>query len=221
MVNLFYVNRKIQIKPSDSKEYYLYLIRGLVDDKLYVVPASDRIFNFSLKEEVEIKIAEVDAIYLFRTTVLYVKDQGRRYASYILEKPKQVQRVQNRKFVRIPVSINVSYAELKANEEKLSDEEGLALNLSGSGMRLATSSPLIIGSILLLYFVLDFAPDKIKINAKGMAIREHAAHLEKSISQWKYHYGISFINIPTKLQDAIVRYVIKQISISKGRFSIK
>lgn len=213
MDNPFYVNRKIEIKPLYSEEYYLFSIKSFVDDKLYVIPVNDMLFNFSNKEELEIKIAGNDAIYLFKTTILYVKNQGSRYASYILEKPKQVQRVQNREFVRIPVSINTIYAELKANGEESNDEEGLALNLSGGGMRLATSRLLEVGSVLLLSYNLDFDTDEVEIKVKGMVMREYTMRLEEnSIKNWKHHYGISFINIPTNLQDLIMRYVIKQFS---------
>ncbi len=212
MVNPFYINRKIEIKPLCDEEYYLFSIKSFVDDKLYVIPVDNMLFNFSNKEEVEIKIAENDAIYLFKTTISYVKNQGSRYASYILEKPKQVQRVQNRKFVRIPVSINIIYTELTANEEKSNDEEGLALNLSGGGMRLATSRLLEVGSVLLLSYILDFDTEEVEIKVKGTVMCEYMRLDENSIKNWKHHYGISFINIPTNLQDLIMRYVIKQFS---------
>jgi c-di-GMP-binding flagellar brake protein YcgR len=153
--------------------------------------------------EVEVTfLRHFDAAYAFRSRVLDRRELAA--AFLVLGHPRTVARVQKRGFVRVTVGEEIAFSrmpELASPGPRMPEiagnrGAGLAVSLSGGGLRLRTEVPLERGE--LLHLELPFLPE---------AVVRELAFARVVRSDGTGGFGLRFEGISPRLQAAIIQYV--------------
>jgi c-di-GMP-binding flagellar brake protein YcgR len=134
---------------------------------------------------------------------------GRRYDNiplYVLALPKEYKRIQLRDFVRIPIVLEMHYAELPEDGQAPVFIPCSCLDLSGGGMRLLLKKGYHTDTGLLLKFTLPFDKYVENVEAMGKVVR---SSLINSVNL--YHVGVEFIKISRRQQDLVVRFILSKL----------
>ncbi|HHY81537.1 MAG TPA: hypothetical protein GX505_02530 [Clostridiales bacterium] len=151
-------------------------------------------------------------LYRFESKVLERVVQN--IAMFKLSIPEKLTKVQRRDYVRLLVTMPVQYLHITP-ETKLDFEDedntgvpvpletGTLLDISGSGVHLATSKPLDVGESIFL----AINTDDLQISVKGKVVRCYAEFLNNKNT---YHNGIRFIKLSESKRDKIIGFIFKK-----------
>jgi len=138
--------------------------------------------------------------------------QGDYASQMILTCPKEILRLQRRKYFRVAVDIPVT---CRIPGGSIHDPEGVfpgtIQNISAGGVLVETEKEISIGSEILLFFSLDQDMDLDDIPSRVV----RGGIIEKTKKDLLYEYGIEFYNIHGRLRDAIMRFVFNQLILLK------
>ncbi|MBO8137494.1 MAG: PilZ domain-containing protein [Desulfotomaculum sp.] len=202
------IGQKITVirKDDASGQEYYSMVQNIKDDVLYItIPYhGESPLVLMRKEQLKIKYTAQEAVYMFATKCLGTHQETKTLRLYKVAVPGEndIKRVQNRKFVRVPVILDVEYL-LPSTEEV---KKGLAVDISGGGMRLATKEKLNVNTILDLYFVLPTRNEDLPMKLKARVVRCSLVDDESRV----YHVGLEFIHISRGTQDKICSFVFKK-----------
>lgn len=207
------LNSKIELIAEDDSKI-AGTVHDLVDGKIYVaVTAQD------LKERILRPGEDVEAILYGDNEILSFEAliSDRRFEDislYEVSNISNLTKAQRRRDVRVSCSININYtdnkylvnADFKKEEldrllKEISNylEEGIILDLSGGGLRLATRRNLEKGTRLLLNFKLE----------RELLLKGKIVHKEINVlpDKTNYFYGVKFIDIEEEIREEIIKYV--------------
>lgn len=208
------VNQKIEVARRGEGEFYPAMIQDVTGDVLCITVPYLRGVPLVLVpgEHVLARVIESDAAYEFTSTVL-----GRRRDAiplYALALPTELKRVQRRRCVRLDTLLDVWYAPLPERGREPVFRAARAVDISGSGMRLAADQELAIGERLLLRFTLEVDDREIEIETVARVVRRDAGEEAQGRSgyRYRYRYGIEFVDLPLRTQDQIVRYIFRRMA---------
>ena len=157
--------------------------------------------NIPIKDDkLEVLYYDTDSIYKFSSIV--VKRENYNIPITWISIPDKFERIQRRKFVRVPMAYETKCAlvsrDLEFNKENLSKikfEKGIILDLSGGGVKLKTDITATEDDILALIVPVS----KGRIIVKGEVKRTSTdEELEEKV------YGINFIDLNTTDQEKII-----------------
>lgn len=159
-------------------------------------------------DKIYCKMPADGASFLFETKVVrFTADQ---VPLYVLAIPKEYQRIQQRRFVRLPVLFPVGYVRLpEDDQEELVFEEAMSVDLSGSGMRIATGKSCKPGTRLKVRFQLKIRREITDFELEGEVMRLELKQKDKGNPV--YHMGVEFRNISRQEQDQIVAFVFAKM----------
>mgnify|MGYP005835122259 CR=1 FL=1 len=208
------VRQKIMVARRGEKEWFFSTIQDIRDGELFIEQPRqrERVLVFHPGEEVEVRITGENASYVFFTRVLgRTRDQ---IPLYRLAPPETIQRVQQRRFVRFPVSLEVFYA-FPPDEKKRRPRylKGLSLDLSGGGVRLAVREPVEEGAVLQLRFTLPLKRGLKEIKTEGKVVRCWKSEKEGAAG---YEIAVEFLDIGRTQQDYIVNFIFSRMA-EQGR----
>ena len=132
-------------------------------------------------------------LYGFTSTV--VRASVAPEAELHLEAPREVQRVQRRRWVRLSINLPVRLT----RPQDGTVIEGRTTDVSGGGIRVRSSQPLQPGESLRIQ--LSF-PDGWTLLAEGRVVRAHGNGDEG--------YGIAFVDLDWRLQDRIAGFILAE-----------
>jgi c-di-GMP-binding flagellar brake protein YcgR len=202
------INQAILVTRADSNDdWYVSKVQDLDDNNFCIsIPtqgSSPLILNN--RDAVKVSLIFKGARFEFETLIL-----GRRYDNiqlYVLALPKEYKRIQLRDFVRLPIVLEMYYAELPEDGQLPVFVGCSCLDLSGGGIRLLLKKGYQIGTRLLLKFPLPFRNHSVDLEAMGKVVR---SSLIVNINL--YHVSVTFENISCRQQDLIVRFVLTRLS---------
>ncbi|MGI6119344.1 MAG: flagellar brake protein [Desulfosporosinus sp.] len=117
----------------------------------------------------------------------------------VFELPDVVERIQRRKFFRVPALYPVSFQ--LVTEEGLSDPmKGTTLDISGGGMRFLTKER--VEGKSLLYVILSLPIGELKTDAR-------VCHNEKIEDNKIYVVSVEFLGIPERERDRIIYFIFE------------
>lgn len=205
----FEVNRKLEILCEDNA-----IAKSIIQEveEKYIsigVPMSQGLYYPLNKGDI------VDAyyndskgnIYSFQSTVL-----GRKFDKIpmlIISEPKEVKKIQRRKFVRIEHLTPINYIVVKDYPnnpiKKVTEEDfkkGYSLDISGGGMRIKIASEVSLGD-----YVLISAP----IGEEEILALCKVVRLEKDIDGKLNICGISFEDVNSITREKIIQFIFKNM----------
>jgi len=128
---------------------------------------------------------------------------------YVLSWPDDYNRVQDRKFVRLPVIMDIFYAEVPKEGESPQYIKSSAQDISGGGVRMLIKNMYEAGTVLLMKFDLLMGDKSEEIAVSGKVVRSG------KISATAISAAVEFTNITNRQQDIIVRFILNKLAKSR------
>lgn len=201
------INQNVRVSRVDREEdWYLSTIQGIGDKEFSIaVP---------LQGEKQLVLRKGDAVKIFgpadgakvEFTSVVIGLQTDNIPFYRLSWPKGVVHIQQREFVRIPIVFEVYYAEAPLPWLEPVYIESNSLDLSGSGIRIATWKEYPKETHLMVKFSLPSNNEDIEFNLLGKVVRTWTEGMGKS-----FQVALKFIDINRKQQDSISHYIFNKM----------
>ncbi|MBM7854228.1 c-di-GMP-binding flagellar brake protein YcgR [Desulfohalotomaculum tongense] len=207
-IEQYKIGQKITVvRKSDTKGVeYNSTIQNIKNDFLYIsVPYNEeRPLILIRNEKVLIKYVAKSAAYRFTSSYAgtYKESESLRLYKFTAPREEDIERIQMRGFVRVPVSMEVQYL-LPDSEEP---RKGLSVDLSAGGMKLATKSRLEVNTELDLYFQLPSKKQVLHMPVRAKVLRCELVNDETKV----YHAGLKFLNVHRKMEDTICSFVFEK-----------
>ncbi len=193
----FTINNKVEISWDDG--YYKSNIENVDDKFIYIsIPIKEGQYIPLRKfEQVEVIYYQGNDIYKFYTTVVDRKVDV--IPIIVLAFPKEVFKVQRRKFVRVPIVCTVEYSKLENKTQNI--VKAIMVDLSGGGMRIKLSNDqLSIGNLIKAY--IPVGDDNVEV--KGEVVR-----VEKDDPNKMNICGINFLDLDDRNREKIIRFIFQ------------
>lgn len=200
----FSVNQRIQVALENSDEYYVSSVEDITADAVFIaVPYRQQMpLVLSPGDRVKVQLPGTGECFSFTTTVTGRREEG--VLLYSLAFPEEIKRIQRRRDVRLPVLLNVFYAEVPEGDASPVFKETKALDLSAGGLRLVTEEAYPPGTQLIVKFRLPVRNNFIETVTRARVIRQEPVVFEK---RRLYHLGIEFLDLPQSQKDKIFSYI--------------
>jgi len=198
---------------KDDRDWYITSIQEINKENILIAMPYQKSQPLILNQgnEIFIRFSGEDAAYAFKTrTIGRVEDK---VPLYVLAKPKEIERVQQRDFVRCPISIPVKYAIVREETKNLEYFHAYSVDISGGGIKLALNHPYRPGVKLMVSFQLNSEDTPIDFELEGKVVRLEVKELKDS--RRLFHTGIAFLNISPREQDSIVAYIFSRMAKQK------
>lgn len=204
----FRINGRIEIFWDDG--VYRCTVQDVTDEYLAIsVPINNgRYIPLNRGERIEIVYYE-DRDNIFRFIGVVTGRKVERIPVILLEIPDKVERIQRRRFVRVPVIQYVNISKVEPNLSMLRIEmmaknkeiasKATLIDLSGGGLRLKVDSDINIGDMLVVILPLTTR----EVILKGKVVRVEIDDEKRRIC------GIDFIELSESVRDLIIRYIFE------------
>lgn len=193
-----YEDEKGEKLKMKSMVHDIYVERGVL--KIAMPSYRGRFVPLPRGDFVRVTAIADKVVYAFTGRVLdYGRDAESNFLVMYITVPEQVDRVQRRRYVRIPLVLNGSF---------MIEREGirhpfLTKDFSAGGILMCTSRLLKVGQIL--YIDLDLGEMKLS-NQKAQIVRYAGFNQATGL----HEYGVQFLDVPPELEKALVSYVFQQ-----------
>jgi c-di-GMP-binding flagellar brake protein YcgR len=200
----FKVNKKLELLVDEK--YFNSNIQDITEEYIAInIPMSaGQYLPLSKGTVIEAIYYEEENIYKFKSAVI-----GRRFENIpiiLLAKPKEIQKIQRRKYFRIPLISSIKYKNLK-NEPKTSpstinDNEyskALMVDLSGGGMKIKVSQQVKLNDFMLV---------SLTINNENVLIVGQAMRVVKD-DEDRYVCGLSFEFLENSTREVIIKFIFQ------------
>ncbi|MCM8710987.1 PilZ domain-containing protein [Clostridium sp. SYSU_GA19001] len=155
----------------------------------------------------------IEVIYYYRgscykfNTVVVDRTAGK-IPTIQLAYPKEVFKIQRRKYVRVPIVYSILYSKEKQlsydKSEKINMESNLfkatMVDLSGGGLKIKLKDELKVGDILKMH---------IPIGTEEIIVKGSVVRFEKDEVNRINISGISFIDLEDRIREKIIRFIFK------------
>ncbi|MEW6423406.1 MAG: flagellar brake domain-containing protein [Bacillota bacterium] len=207
------IRQKIMVTRKGEKQWFFSTIQDIRDGELYIeIPhQGESALVLYRGEEVDVRFSAEGASYVFSSRVI-----GKTLDSiplFRLTPPENVQRIQQRNFVRLPVALEVFYALPPEKNRRPRYKKAISNDLSGGGMRLTVNELLAEGTLLNLKFSLPLKKGVKEISAAGKVVRRWAFETEGVVT---YQVAVEFQGIGRTQQDYIVNFIFSRMA-EQGR----
>ena len=198
------LNKKLEILVDEK--YYISNIQDVTDDYIAIsIPInSGEYVPLSKGAIIDVIYYEEENLYKFKSSVL-----GRRFENIpilLIAKPKEIKKIQRRRYVRVPLIKDVKYKNLKSEKKTKPssiDEsqylKGILVDLSGSGMKVKVSKQVKLNDFLLVS--LDVNDENIFIVGKAMRIIKD--------DEGRFVCGLSLESIDNTTREIIIKFIFQ------------
>ncbi|MDT8716639.1 PilZ domain-containing protein [Clostridium sp. 19966] len=201
------INSRVEILKDDMA--FKSIIQDTNEENLSIsLPVRDGVYiTPQVGEQLEVIYYDNTHVYKFTATVITRKKE-QNVPVLILDRPKNIIKIQRRKFVRINIRYSIKYSKLinKIDRKKLEQIKeddlnlsGVLVDLSGGGFRLKTADELSLNEFIL---------GNMSIEGENIKIFGEVVRKEKAEDK-QFYYGISFIEMDDKTRDKIIQNIFK------------
>lgn len=213
------IGQRVTIFTMDSDEQYVSSVYDIDKKGIYVsIPfANKHPLILAHGQQVHVKYLGEDSVYIFKTEALGRKYEQDKLPMYIFRYPKEseITRVQQREFVRVPVMLDIEYAEQVADNELPQYQKVSAVDISGGGIKFAAKEHIGRGTRLLLRFSLFV---KAKKKSQDFLLSASVVRCQLVDEEAKvYHISLKFTDIRPAQQDTIMAFVFERMIQLKRR----
>lgn len=202
---IFVVNGRIEVSWED--QYFKSNIEDIEEETLAIsIPIKEgQYLPLRRGERLEVIYYLEDERYKFNSVV-----QGRRIDGIpviLISKPKNLELIQRRKFVRVPLlsQIKCSRLDKSMDNKSLNQHEasngisanGIVLDLSGGGMKIKLKEELNLNDKVLI---------NLNIEDEELALNGEVVRVEL-MEDKDYLYGVNFIEIDNRTTEKLIRYI--------------
>lgn len=208
------IRQKIMVARKGEKQWFFSTIQDIRENgELFIeMPRQgESALVLYPGEAVDVRFSAEGASYVFSSPVL-----GKmldKIPLFHLGPPENIQRIQQRNFVRFPVALEVFYALPPEKNRRPRYKKALSVDLSGGGMRLTVDELLPEGVVLSLKFSLPLKKGMKEITTAGKVVRRWAYETEGVMT---YQVAVEFQGISRTQQDYIVNFIFSRMA-KQGR----
>jgi c-di-GMP-binding flagellar brake protein YcgR len=205
------ISQKIQVLKAGMGEWFNSSIQDISRGVISIAwpYLQERPLVLRRGDIVEVRLASKNATYSFKTSVIGEKTDNIKL--YQLAYPKEVQRIQQRLHVRLPVILDARYAVREDDKKPLKFVTASTVDLSGGGLKLAVREKIKEHTKLYLEFNLPLRKKPELLKLEALVIRSQLVDLDRAV----YHLGLKFMNINRKQEDMIVRFIFERMAQQK------
>ncbi len=200
----FTINKKLEILVDEK--YFSSNIQDVTDEYIAIsIPInSGEYIPLSKGTAIDVIYYEEENLYKFQSSVI-----GRKFENIpilLIAKPKDVKKIQRRKYVRIPIICTIKYVNLKnapkTDPKTIKNSEymkALLLDLSGGGLKVKTSVEVKLDEFLLV---------SLNINKEDILIVGQAKRIIKD-DEGRFDCGLSFEFLDTLTREKIIKLIFQ------------
>ena len=200
------LNKKIIVYrqvDAESNKRYISAIQEISEDHIAIARPYYKRMPLTLKEQDIVKVRLLGEGEVFVLTHRYLGLKEDNIPLYLLSLPQNIERIQQRDYVRFSSILDIYYKE-KINDDYLL---GKSLDISGGGMKLTVAAPLDNGTMLELKFTLPGSERPIEVDAK--VVRNEIIE----VSRGKINtVGLRFIGMPVGIQERIISFIFAKMA---------
>ncbi|MTI80175.1 MAG: hypothetical protein FH758_04700 [Firmicutes bacterium] len=207
-IEQYRIGQKVSVvKNTDGsgKEYFS-KIQNIKDNVIYItVPyRGETPLVLMHNEMATLKYIAQNAAFVFTSTFLGTHQETEVLRLYKFNEPSvdDIKRIQLRNFVRIPITLDVEFLSPDSKE----NQKGIAVDISGGGMKLATKDKLKEDAVIDIYFILTTKKQELQMKLKAQVVRCTLAGEESGV----YHSGLQFVDINQGTEDKICSFVFEK-----------
>lgn len=200
----FKMNKKLEILIGEK--YFNSNVQDVTDDYIAIsIPInSGEYIPLSKGVSIDVIYYEEENLYKFQSSVI-----GRKFENIpilLIAKPKEIKKIQRRKYVRIPTFSNVKYVNLK-NQPKTNPKtiessqyiKAVLVDLSGGGMRVRISEQVKLNDFLLM---------SLTVNNEDIFMVGQVMRIIKD-DEGRYYCGLSFEFLDIATRERIIKYIFQ------------
>lgn len=205
------VNQKIKVSRLYAEDWYDSIIQDVDGKKVIHIGLPYQNSNpliLHRGDPVKINIAARNEKIEFNSTVL--GNHIDRIPLFALSFPESYARVQQRRFVRLPIMMDIYYAEKTEGREKPEFLRSYTLDISGGGVKMLVIKIYPKETNLLLKFNLPEGDKTEEFTVLGRVVRSR-----KVDHSFASYAAIEFSNITKNQQDRLVRFIFEKMSSTK------
>ncbi|MBU3190567.1 flagellar brake domain-containing protein [Clostridium bowmanii] len=200
----FAINKKLEILVDEK--YYNTNIQDLTEEYIAIsIPINaGQYVPLSKGTIMDIIYYEEENLYKFKSSVI-----GRKFENIpilLISKPKEIIKIQRRKYVRVPLLKATKYKNLKnqpnINPKTIEKSEFLRavlVDLSGGGMKVRVSEEIKMNDFILLDLV---------VNEEDIIIVGQAKRIQKD-DEGRFVCGLSFEFVDSPTRERIIKYTFQ------------
>ncbi len=201
--NYIKIYDNIQISRCGEEDWYTSKIQDL--DQRYLFVDTPYLQNIPLilqsGEQVNGRAFLDSGKFEFQTR--YLEKRYDNIPLLTLSMPQEYKHYQMRKFARLPIMIDVYFAEQQhVSKGKPLFMKATSLDLSGNGMRIATKKSYDCGALLLIKFDLSTRNLNFKVSVTGRVVRVASPDQNQT-----FHVAVQFNDITRHQEDLIMRFI--------------
>ena len=200
------INQRLEIMLTngDQAERYSSRIEEVTDEHLLIaMPMSKGYPVFlPLDENINIRIVDNGTVYQFTCTL--VSKRLHPLPVWVVTRPREIIKVQQRSFVRVRTSLPVEISIFDDETAQFSNPfQARSRDLSGGGIQLVSKEALDLAMKVQLAFEL---PEAGPIVVNGEVVRIEKPHHDRDI----FWIGIKFLDLAERERSKIIRYIFKK-----------
>lgn len=200
----FKLNKKLEILIDEK--YFKSNIQDITEDYIAIsIPInSGEYLPLSKGDIIEVLYYEEKNLYKFKSSVI-----GRKFENIpilLILKPKEIKKIQRRKYVRVPLIRNVKYKNLKRepriNPSTIDESEytkAILVDLSGGGMRIKVPEEIKIN---------DFIMVSLTVNKENILIVGKAKRIQKD-DEGRTVCGLSFEFLDNSIREKVIKFTFQ------------
>ncbi len=193
----------IQISRSIEESWYTSKVQGFDQQHLLIDMPYDQNMPLILESGEQVNGRAFLDSGKFEFKSRYLEKRYDNIPLLTLTMPHEYKRVQLRNFVRLPIMIDVLFAEFNDGfKGKTLFTKATTLDLSGNGLRIAARKHYDTGTLLLLKFNLITRNLDCTINVTGRVVRVSSPDKSRT-----FHVAVQFTDITRQQEDLIMRFI--------------
>jgi len=200
----FKINKKLEILVDEK--YFNSNVQDITEEYIAIsIPInSGEYIPLSKGTIIDVIYYEEENLYKFQSSVI-----GRKFENIpilLIAKPREIKKIQRRKYVRIPIISTVKYINLKnqprTNPSTIENSKYLKaslVDLSGGGMRVRVSEEIKLNDFLLV---------SLTVNNEDTLMVGQAMRIAKD-DEGRYYCGLSFEFLESTTRERIIKYIFQ------------
>jgi len=200
----FKINKKIEILIDEK--YYNSNIQDVTEEYIAIsIPMSSGTYvPLSRGAIIDVIYYEKENLFKFKSSII-----GRRFENIpilLISQPKEINKIQRRKYVRVPLISNGKYKNLKnapktnpATIEKSEYAKAVLVDLSGGGMRVKVSEEIKVNDFLLVSLI---------VKKEEVLIVGQTKRVQKD-DDGRFICGLSFEFLDNLTREKIIKFIFQ------------
>ena len=212
------IGQRIEFYVGDEDEKYASRIEDMTEDELMVAMPMNKqgvpVIPLTGERIYALAVGEYCRYRFFTTYHGSTRVDGGNFAVWKIAKPEEVERHQNRQFVRIHVDQRVQARIIEEDGQIREPMMTRSVDLSGNGICFVSSRPIHIGRKVALE-IFDI-PEVGVVEVMSHVVR--CTEVENASGEKFYHVGVGFEHLSRPIVNKIVRYLfsVQRKDIAKG-----